>query len=144
MGVEVYMMLKQLAGLPQKNLIAGAITFVIALVAITPLCGFLFQCGCDWPWLGLDAHCNYYKPQAEHKCPWCASMFVGILSTGLAVVSGVVVALFMPTLGFKSTIVVRTLQGLVVFVVLALLTANIAAKWQLYPLGTGSTEERSR
>ncbi len=138
------MMLKQLAGLPQKNLIAGAITFIIALVTITPLCGFLFQCGCDWPWLGLDAHCNYYKPQAEHKCPWCTSMFVGILSTCLAIVSGVAVALFVPTLGFKPAIVVCTFQGLVVFVMLALLTANIAAKWQHYPLGVGSAEERSR
>jgi ammonia channel protein AmtB len=25
---------------------------VFGLIAITPLCGFMFGCGCDWPWSG--------------------------------------------------------------------------------------------
>ena len=63
------------------------------LIIVTPLCGLLFQSGCDWPWLGLDAGCNFYKPGAEHQCYWCASMITGLFSTGLAIIGGVLTAM---------------------------------------------------
>jgi hypothetical protein len=69
--------------------ISGAGTLITTLIIVTPLCALLFQCGCDWPWSGLDAGCNFYKPGADHQCPWCASMVTGIFSTGLAIISGV-------------------------------------------------------
>ena len=49
--------------------ISGTATLITTLIIVTPLCGFLFQCGCDWPWSGLDTRCNFYKPVIEHPCP---------------------------------------------------------------------------
>ena len=67
---------------------AGLLTVVVALILITPLCGALFDCGGTWPWAGLESHCNIYKPQIEQPCPWCASIVAGVLSVGLAVLTG--------------------------------------------------------
>ncbi len=134
-------MIKHWQSLPQSNRLAAAVILMLTLVVITPLCGFLFQCGCDWPWQGLEAGCNFYQPQAPHKCPWCVSMLMGVVSTGIAIASGVMVALWVPTLwqtGTQSAVLMRILQGFAVFFVLALLLADIAAKWQLYPFGIGS------
>lgn len=121
--------------------ISGAATLIATLILVTPLCGLLFQCGCDWPWLGLDAGCNFYKPGAEHQCPWCASMITGVLATGLPIISGVLTAQA-PSLPFVryrtvNEIAVRTLLGLTVFVMMAMLTAGFAALWQNYPFGVG-------
>jgi len=124
------------------NTISGAATLITTLIIVTPLCGLLFQCGCDWPWSGLDAGCNFYKPGADHQCPWCASMLTGIFSTGLAIISGVLTAMA-PSLPLAihrpvNEVAVRTLLGLTVFVLVAILTAGLAALWQNYSLGVGS------
>ncbi|MDO8846525.1 hypothetical protein [Methylicorpusculum sp.] len=125
----------------KSKLIAATLTCLISLITITPLCGFLFQCGCNWPWLGLDAGCNYYKPHAEHTCPWCASMITGILATGLATLSGMLAATLAPLTQMKLPnaieVVARTSLGLSLFLLLAVLTAAIAAVSQAYPLGIG-------
>lgn len=44
----------------------GAVTAVVvfALIGVTPLCGFMFDCGCDWPWSGLYHHCNFFDALA--------------------------------------------------------------------------------
>ena len=118
--------------------ISGTATLITTLIVVTPLCGLLFQCGCDWPWSGLDARCNFYKPGAHHKCPWCASLITGIFSTGIAIISGVLsamasslpVAISWPV----NEAAARTLMGLTVFVLVAILTASLAALWQNYPL----------
>ena len=117
-------------------------TLIIIVIIITPLCGFLFQCGCDWPWAGLDSKCNFYKPHAEHKCPWCASMTTGILSIGGAIIAG----LWATTISFPvdtehkiiKAIILRILFGTMVFVLLASFFAGLAALYQGYPLGIGS------
>ncbi len=59
---------------------AGLTAVVFAAVFVTPYCGYLFECGCTWPWAGLDAHCNIYDAYAEHRCPWCTSLQAGGLS----------------------------------------------------------------
>ncbi|MGY6215577.1 hypothetical protein ACW73L_10495 [Methylolobus aquaticus] len=67
--------------------VAGGVAFLV-----TPLCGWLFSCGCDWPWHGLAAHCSYFDPTAPHNCPWCEH---GLLSTAailLATAAGIAVA----------------------------------------------------
>jgi len=119
--------------------ISGIATLVATLILLTPMCGFLFQCGCDWPWSGLDAHCNFYKPHAEHKCPWCVSMVTGVLATGLATLVGVLIAM-MPLWKISGTakqVSVRILFGLSAFFVVGILTAALAAIVQHYPLGIG-------
>jgi hypothetical protein len=59
---------------------ALAVVMVFALIAITPLCGLTFDCGCDWPWNGLHHRCNVFDPAAKLKCPWCDSKVAGTLS----------------------------------------------------------------
>ena len=95
-------------------------TLIITTVIVTPLCGFLFQCGCDWPWSGLDSHCNFYKPYVQHHCPWCASMITGILSTGLAIIAGVwFAAQSRYSLSYGHVVIgisIRTVTGIMVFI----------------------------
>ena len=108
--------------------ISGTATLITTIIIVTPLCGLIFQCGCDWPWLGLDARCNFYKPRADHQCPWCASMITGIFSTGLAIISSVLTAmapsLLLAVYRPVNEVAVRTLLGLTVFVLVAILTAG--------------------
>ena len=111
---------------------------IITLIIVTPLCGFLFKCGCDWPWSGLDAKCNFYKSNAAHQCPWCASLLTGLLSTGLAIITGMLTSTATLPLTIKqsaSEIAARTLIGILVFMLVAILTGELAALWQDYPLG---------
>lgn len=121
--------------------VSGPVTFITTVIIVTPLCGLIFQCGCDWPWLGLDDGCNFYNPGAEHQCPWCASMVTGLFSTGLAMISSVLTAMA-PSMALamyrpENEVAMRTLAGLTVFVFVAILTAGLAALWQNYPLGIG-------
>ena len=126
---------------------SALIILIVTLILITPVCGFLFQCGCDWPWLGLDSNCNYYRPYEVHKCPWCASMVTGIFSTGITIIGGVfatvipVIFLAAPSksyqLDLRNEVVVRILMGAGIFFLLAIFTASVAAYWQDYVLGVG-------
>lgn len=63
-------------------------------VVVTPLCGVLFNCGCEWPWAGLEKFCNIHDPRALHQCPWCISLFTGGLSVGVALLLGYKATLF--------------------------------------------------
>ena len=120
----------------QEKRWSAMITLISSLIIVTPLCGFLFQCGCDWPWAGLDSKCNFYKPHIEDKCPWCVSIFMGVLSTGSAIVFGVWVSIFSPYLlsGLSQVneVLIRIIFGLTVFVGIAFLLAVFAAQWQGY------------
>jgi len=125
----------------QEKRYSAAITLLTTLIIITPLCGYLFQCGCDWPWQGLDTHCNFYNPHTKHQCPWCASMATGVLSVGISILAGVWSSTaLLPAFYLRSfnPAVVRTFQGLLIFVSIAILTAGIAALYQGYSLGVGS------
>jgi hypothetical protein len=44
----------------------------MALAAVTgyPLCDLVFDCGCTWPLLGSDAHCDIHRP-GPPDCPVC-------------------------------------------------------------------------
>lgn len=118
---------------------SAANTTIITVIIITPLCGFLFQCGCDWPWSGLDSRCNFYSDAAHYKCPWCASLVAGVLSTALAISAGVSVATIKQLSGRReiTEIGIRTLCGVGTFVMVAIISAGSAALWQDYPLGLG-------
>jgi hypothetical protein len=59
------------------------ITLMIGMIVITPLCGWMFDCGCSWPWAGLDSHCNIYDESVRDQCPWCVSLVFGYLFAGI-------------------------------------------------------------
>ena len=122
----------------KQNLLAALIVLIIELITITPLCGYLFQCGCDWPWLGLDEKCNYHQPHIKQQCPWCVSMLIGVLSTALAIIIGVYVSSISSNVfenqQKKMEILIRTVLGLSTFVLIAIIMAIVAASWQAYPL----------
>ena len=123
----------------EKRWSAINIMLIIAII-ITPLCGLLFQCGCDWPWLELDSKCNFYAPYAEHKCPWCVSIVTAVLSIGLAATVGIYFAINLLSLSSQNTInqiVIRTMAGVMVFVLVATVNASLVALLHDYPLGIG-------
>lgn len=122
---------------PDKPAAAG-LTVLLSLILITPLCGYLFQCGCDWPWAGLDKHCNYFREAAAHRCPWCVLLPAGVLSAGIAIVAGALMAslslAFYADRPLAKSVLQRTLLGLLVFFGIAVIAAWVAADWQNYPL----------
>lgn len=117
---------------------AVLIFVLIALIVITPLCGYLFSCGCTWPGAGLEANCNYYDMAAKHHCPWCVSIIAGGLSVGLSILAGY----FITTSDWFSRQAdapafnlnfVRISAGLGVFILVAFITGLVSAKIQGYP-----------
>jgi hypothetical protein len=128
----------RLAWIPARSpaLAAVAVVAVFALIAVTPLCGFMFDCGCDWPWRGLHRHCNAFAAHAELKCPWCDDLVAGTFSM-LIVFGASGVASFRA--GAKGTNASArfgfgVLAGIVTFHVASVATATLAALATGYPL----------
>jgi hypothetical protein len=111
----------------------ASLTLAIALIILTPLCGWLFACGCTWPGLGLDAKCNFHQAHALHHCPWCASKLAGWGSVGLATAVGVMVSVF-PIVKTQNNFIYKVLLGVLAFVGTVILTGLLAAAIQDYPL----------
>lgn len=127
---------------------AGLLTVVVALILITPLCGALFGCGCTWSWAGLESHCNIHQSQVESQCPWCVSTLAGVLSVGLAVLAGFLIAIKdvksrheihdAVLAGWQRSaqsprFIKRVLLGLIGFLVVAVALGWLSAHWQGYP-----------
>jgi hypothetical protein len=51
----------------------------LAVILITAVCGWLFNCGCTWPWYGFVKHCNAFVPSSPEKCPWCTEGFIRLM-----------------------------------------------------------------
>lgn len=136
-------MKSQSASEPYKVRVTAAFfTLLIGLVILTPVCGLLFQCHCDWPWLTFYHDCNYFNSevQASHKCPWCNSNLAALGSIGTAFILATLASLFLTgnqRAMTATTIAVKVGLGLSVFMVAASLTAALAAHSQHYPLGIG-------
>jgi ABC-type Fe3+ transport system permease subunit len=121
-----------------QKITAAVFTSLIVLILLTPLCGFLFNCGCTWPWSGLDSKCNFYQHNTVHKCPWCASLITGWVSVGVSFASGVFVTVSpLPLLGdsVRNESLIRILLGTMTFLCVAILAGWLAAGQQNYPLG---------
>jgi hypothetical protein len=107
--------------------IPESITLFGILIVITPLCGFLFGCGCAWPWSGLVENCNYFDPFETHPCPFCehSSLSIPLLSAialiGLAVVRSGIFRVF----HFGGSIILDSLGGLIVFMLLTLIAGSL-------------------
>jgi len=121
---------------------AAVFTGILVLILVTPLCGFLFDCGCTWPWSGLDSKCNFYKQNTIHKCPWCASWITGWLSVGASIASGMFVAVSpLPIVGdgVRNESFIRTLLGTITFLCVAIATSWLAVELQNDPFGIFGT-----
>ncbi len=123
--------------LMSRNKSVAAINLLIAAIVITPLCGLLFQCGCNWPWYGLYKFCNYFRPEAVHTCPWCSSLVSGVFSCGLSILTGAWVSISGSPFAPGKPVISRLLSGLFAFLIMAVITAFIAAYLQDYPEGIG-------
>lgn len=129
----IQLQLERIFSAKEKRL-SVIMVLIIALITITPLCGFLFQCGCDWPWFGLDEKCNIYQTNIRNQCPWCVSMPMGIFSTFAATSSGVIVSIAglngIISQSLTTQVLIRTILGLIVFVCVAILMAVLAVLLQ--------------
>lgn len=120
--------------------IAVFLTALIGLIVITPLCGLLFQCRCDWPWLDFYFECNFFDPEASYKCPWCNSNLAGFGSIGAAFLFSTLASLFITPKAnvMTSTVITARLTiGLTVFILVAAILGMLASNSQHYPLGIG-------
>lgn len=116
----------------------GAVTAVVvfALIAVTPLCGFMFDCGCDWPWSGLYHHCNFFDALAKLKCPWCNNVAAGALSMLAVFGASIFVAYRAASVGASANarFTIGVLAGAVAFHLISLATGVLAALATGYPL----------
>ena len=70
------------------RVVRGSIALFAMAVLVTPFCGLMFGCGCDWPWKSLAENCNYFTRQFQAYCPWYDNMPAGIISVGLSMAAG--------------------------------------------------------
>lgn len=130
------------------EIISTVLTIVGSLIIVTPLCGLLFQCHCNWPWSGFYFHCNFYQTETLHKCPWCNSDFAGLTSIGMALVSACLAIHQLkssPSAYSYKNITVRIFCGMCIFILVASIGAMASAYFQNYPLGINKhfSENRS-
>jgi hypothetical protein len=57
---------RQAVALALTLAITAAVTWIVAM----PVCDWLHDCGCTWPWAGGESRCNMHNPQPPH-CPVC-------------------------------------------------------------------------
>ncbi len=62
-----------------RPLLMIGLAALLAYIVIVPICGWLFNCGCDWPWRGFTRHCNVHIAEEMEKCPWCVNSFLGTI-----------------------------------------------------------------
>jgi uncharacterized protein with PQ loop repeat len=121
--------------------IEGFSMVVISLIILTPFCGFLFDCGCTWPWSGLESHCNIHDPLTGHQCPWCASLVAGVFSSAAAVLASLfATTTFVNSLSQKNHSVLSPqfllalTIGLAAFLIVATITGWASGAVQDYPV----------
>jgi hypothetical protein len=121
-------------GTPSIAAVTAVVVF--ALIAITPLCGFMFDCGCDWPWSGLYHYCNFFDALAKLKCPWCDNVAAGALSM-LAVFGASIFVAYRASLitaSANTRFTIGVLAGALTFHLVSLATGVLAALATGYPL----------
>ena len=122
----------------KADAMAACLTAMLGLIIITPICGLLFQCQCDWPWLSFYSDCNYFHSEAIHKCPWCTSDIAGLGSIGMAFFLALASLFFTRNRFAAKAIVVQVTFGLTIFILIAVLSGTLAAYSQHYPFGVGN------
>lgn len=117
--------------------ISSVFVLTVALINITPLCGFLFDCGCTWIWAGQYEHCNIHDVNALHRCPWCSSTIAGFLSVSSSIFAGTWMAFKVGRSDQNkfniNDFAIRSLSGLAVFLLCAFFAGWMSASIQDYP-----------
>jgi hypothetical protein len=54
----------------RRRLLLAVAAIALASVTAYPVCDLLFDCGCTWPLLGADAHCDVHRA-GPPDCPVC-------------------------------------------------------------------------
>lgn len=118
------------------SLAAVTAVVVFALIAIMPLCGFMFNCGCDWPWSGLYHHCNFFDALSKLKCPWCNNVAAGALSMLAVFGASIFVAYRASSLSASTNarFTIGVLAGAATFHLVSLATGALSALATGYPL----------
>jgi len=139
-----------------SRIIAASIALFTMSILVTPFCGLLFDCGCDWPWNGLADNCNYFTRHSHPYCPWCNNLLAGIVSVLLSIAAGLIIPIkekigFIPILREAQAmreqslrvdfmeIAIRTLLGIGFFLIVGALTGWITAIAMGYPKVFGLT-----
>jgi hypothetical protein len=75
----------------RRLVLPGLVALALASATAYPLCDLVFDCGCTWPLLGADAHCDVHRA-GPPDCPVCTRPAVAVLFSGalLAAWSGIV------------------------------------------------------
>ncbi len=122
---------------PDHRHLSVAVTLCILLITLAPFCGWVFHCGCIWPWAGLDRYCNFYDNNQKDHCPWCTSFVFGYLITALLIfISGFVTwhcSNLITVTKQRSGAFISIAAGLLVFYCLSVINAGIAATIMEYP-----------
>jgi hypothetical protein len=100
-------------------------------IFMTPLCGFLFQCGCVWNWTGGSSQCNIHHSTGPH-CPWCASGIMGSMAATAGLVLGQFMGGFL-TLRLGGRMVFSSLMTIVSVVPAGLLVGYLTILLTSYP-----------
>ncbi len=96
---------------------------LFALIVIVPFCGWTFDCGCDWPWRGGSAHCNYFAADSHDKCPWCVHTFLGMVAVAGSAAVGAIAG------GYRSSSPAWAALRVVASVLVFLLTWAEITHW---------------
>ena len=60
----------------KRRALLAAATMALAALVGYPVCDAIFDCGCTWPLLGADAHCDIHHA-GPPDCPVCTYPLVG-------------------------------------------------------------------
>jgi hypothetical protein len=136
---DINMNERRIIGRYQLSAVSAYLTSAIALVGVTPICGLLFQCHCDWPWLTFYFDCNFFDAEVRHQCPWCASGWTGVTAIAAAfLLAAAAAALPLPNQNAsQGSMTVRVTRGLAVFMLSAIAAGALTAHKLQYPLGIG-------
>lgn len=118
------------------SLAAVTAVVVFGLIAITPLCGLMFGCGCDWPWSGLYHNCNFFDALSKLKCPWCNNVAAGALSMLVVFGASILVAYRASSIAASANarLTIGVISGALTFHLVSLATGVLAALATGYPL----------
>eukprot|EP00929_Paragymnodinium_shiwhaense_P062220 TRINITY_DN31062_c0_g1_i2.p1 TRINITY_DN31062_c0_g1~~TRINITY_DN31062_c0_g1_i2.p1 ORF type:complete len:124 (-),score=9.35 TRINITY_DN31062_c0_g1_i2:476-847(-) len=68
-------------GMPPCRGLDAGIVYAMAMVnrvLHSPMCDWMFKCGCKTLWNGGWSDCNIHNMHGNPRCPWCMPAFDGV------------------------------------------------------------------